>query len=966
MKRLLGLLSCLALLFCPVAGVRADDSDVFGSNIQPNILIFIDSSGSMDDNLPADPYDPAVTYTCSGCTYTATVVYQTKKKGGYGTYATTIAQVNSTAARAALSSVGHWSGKISGSNVTLFVGNYLNYVASPASAQEKKIVVAKRVLTNLINNTDGVRFGLAKFTGNGSQGPGGATIIADVGSSKTSLITALNGISPSGYTPLKGALHDMGTYYSGNMSGHASPIQYACQPNFVIMMSDGLQNGNGDVRAEATVQRTTDHASLLPDIQAVLTHTIGFAVAADEAAAANDVLQTTADNGGGTFYSTESEGQLEAALEDAIRQIMAATFMFATPVVPSTSATGIARAYMASFQSDPSRPFWRGYLKAFNRNENGLVQTTAQDTPDETCTLTFSDGTSKPCLAWEAGALLQLTAPGDRHIKVRSGTSLVDFNNTNVSAADLGVTTSTDRDKIINFIRGVDVNDENGDNNRTDDRPWKLGDIYHSTPVLVTPPLQPSTDPTYDVDFRTANAGRTTILLAGANDGMLHAFRETDGAELWAFIPPDVLPNLKNVAAASGEHQFYVDSSPVVADVKINGTWKTIVVFGQRRGGNSYYALDITNTEAPTYLWSFTDSKIAETWSEPVIGKVKMDPSAGKTGNQLYVAIFGGGYDTTTNDAHGKGVFVVDLATGAKLWEYYNDGSGADRQYMNYSIPANPLALDTNNDGYIDRVYIGDVGGQLWKFDLTTPARLTGGTSGTVNNADWLGKRFFRASSDTNPPASGEYYPTQAIYGGANAGLGQDHKLWVYFGTGDRNHPNNVAANRFYGIRDDQTSMANGAAWTESDLSDATSAAPDLVATHGWYFRLASNEKALTTPDIFNYVVFFTTFTSNTSTAACGSGGTANLYTVQMLTSFNALDLDTGEILGSNATASDTRAHSVGEGLLSGAFVIVNTNSDGSNRADIIFGGGDPPKLFDRLGPTPDTMRRILYWREAF
>src|SRR5207249_8279372 len=106
------------------------------------------------------------------------------------------------------------------------------------------------------------------------------------------------------------------------------------------------------------------------------------------------------------------------------------------------------------------------------------------------------------------------------------------------------------------------------------------------------------------------------VLIAGANDGMLHAFRETDGRELWAFIPPDLLASVKNLTSTSGDHLFYVDGSPIAADIKVSGSWKTIVLFGVRRGGNHYYALDITDTTNPTYLWRFTDSKLGETWSE--------------------------------------------------------------------------------------------------------------------------------------------------------------------------------------------------------------------------------------------------------------------------------------------------------------------------------------------------------------
>ena len=956
MKRLCALLLCLTLLPLNIPLVRADDSDIFGANIEPNILIFIDSSGSMDDTIPADPYDPAVTYSCvhTPCKTSAAVYKKTSK--GYGSYADTIADVTSATARTSLSTIGHWSGKIGKSNFTLFVGNYLNYVDSPAGAVEKKIVIAKRVITKLINNTEGVRFGLAKFINNSTMGPGGATIIADVGSSKTTLVTALNAITPSGYTPLQGALYDMGRYYKGNITGHPSPIQYDCQPNFIIMMSDGLQNGYGDVRDEATLRRTQDHSTPLPGIQNVLVHTVGFAVSPDEAEAANDVLQTTANNGGGSFYSTENEAQLETALELAIQQIMSATFAFATPVIPTTSATGIARAYLAAFQSNPSAPFWQGYLKAYNRGSDGLVPTD----PDTGVPLDSA-------LAWEAGQQLTSKAASARTIYTvtsathTTGTVPETFSkaNGNLTQALLGVGTSAMRDKVIDFARGVDVNDENLNGDMTEDRPWKLGDIYHSTPVLVSAPFLPSSDSTY-ATFRSAQAGRTAAVIAGANDGMLHAFRESDGEELWAYIPRNVLGNLYKLLAVSGSHEFYVDSSPVAADVKIGGNWKTIVIFGERRGGAYYHALDITDTTAPLYLWSFTDSKIAESWSEPIIGKVKMSSASGST--ERYVAFFGGGYDTQSNNSHGKAVFAVDVATGQKLWEYYNPGGATDdKQYMNYSIPGNPLAMDLNNDGYIDRLYVGDVGGQLWKFDLSAAATLTGGTTGTVNN--WVGKRFFRAGTDTNPPGSGEYFPSQAIYGTPNAAL-LDGKLWVYFGTGDRNHPNNTSANRFYGIRDNQTGMTNGAVWTESDLADATAGAPDLSVKKGWYVPLASTEKVLAAPDVFNKIVYFTTFTPSTTTVCGSGGGTAKLYAVQMTNGFAAIDWSNDSVLGSSATASSVRGKEIGQGIPSKPIFIIN--DQGVSVTATVTAGTTNQQLPPNPAPPPDNMRRILYWREAF
>jgi type IV pilus assembly protein PilY1 len=725
-------------------------------------------------------------------------------------------------------------------------------------------------------------------------------------------------------------------------------------------MSDGLQNGSVDVRTEATYRKTQDHASSLAGIQNVIVSTVGFAVDVGEKDAANDVLQTAATNGGGTFYSTDNETQLEQALEDAIRQIMAATFAFATPVIPTTNATGTNRAYLAAFQSDPSRPFWLGYLKAYNRDSTGNVPVDGNGVPLDSA------------LAWEAGAQLTAKAAADRLIYTIVGGSRVDFSTststTTLTPAMLGVTTSTDRDKVINFIRGADSYDENGNGSTTEDRAWKLGDIFHSTPVLVTPPLSPtpvSDDGSYAA-FKTANAGRTTILLAGANDGMLHAFRESDGVELWGFIPPDLLGNLRLLAVSGGDHLFFVDGSPVAADVKIGGSWKTVVIFGERRGGRSYYALDITNPTNPTYLWGFTDSRMGETWSTPAIGKVQM-----ADGTVKFVAFMGGGYDTAQNNNTGKAVFAIDIGTGTKLWQYYHtSGATDDQQYMNFSIPADVTAIDINPiDGYIDGLYVGDVGGQIWKFDLSAPATLS---SGLVNN--WTGKRLFRAdTAGANPPAAGEYYPAQAIYAPIIPAFDPQNHLWIYFGTGDRNHPNNTTTpNRFYGIKDD-TTMANGSALTEASLVDLT--ASSATVTQGFYIRLlakdpsaptgsSATEKVLAAADVFNKLVFFTSFTP-TSTSSCGSGGgTAKLYAIQMVTGYAALDWAHGAAVLTSTDASVTRSKDIGTGIPSRPVVVITDT--GATISTSVVAATTSQQLPSNPAPPPSSMRKVLYWKEVF
>jgi type IV pilus assembly protein PilY1 len=958
MKRLIALVligTFLSLQIHPA--VFADDSDIFGANIQPNVLILLDNSGSMADQIVSEPYVAATSYSvvnrCGSNKDTACsspVVYKSGSKNTYTKYADTIAGVNKAAAETALSTVGYWSGKINGSNVDLFVGNYLNYqigFCANGACTEAKIDIAKSVLKNLVDTVTGVRFGFMKFYGNATQGTGGGSMVSQMGTNATAMKTAIDNITPTGFTPLGEFLRDGGRYYKGqtltNGNTYTSPIQLECQPSFIILVSDGLQNGSVDVRTEATNRFTQDHASTFTGTQNVIVHTVGFDLAGD--AAANDVLQTAASNGGGQFYTANNQAELESALQDAIRRIVAATFTFATPVVPTTSTTGSTKAYLAAFQSDPSRPFWKGYLKAYQRDSNGLVPIDANGIP------------LSSALVWEAGQVLSGIASSSRTIKTvasvtntTSGTSTVstgsltsfDKSNSAITQSLLGVTSSTERDRVIDFLRGVDVLDEDKDGNTTEDRSWKLGDIFHATPVLITPPVLALNDSSYQA-FKTAQASRTKILLAGANDGMLHAFRESDGTELWAFIPPELLDNLKNLESTSGDHLFYVDASPIAADIKIGGVWKTIVVFGLRRGGKSYYALDITNTTSPSFLWAFTDTKMGETWSEPAIGKVNIG------GADKFVMFVGGGYDTAQNNATGKAFFAVDLSNGSKLFEYYNSG-GNDNAYMNFSIAANPTAVDLNNNGYVDRVYVGDVGGQVWKFDVSA-----------TDTALWTGKRLFAAaSSQTNPPVAGEYYPAQGIYGAPTLAFDSQMNLWLYVGTGDRNHPNNTSSNRFYGIKDD-TTMSNGSTLTESNLANVTST--NGTASSGWFFQMGTNEKVFAAANVFNMDVLFSGFTPTTTVTCTSGGGTAKLYAVQMSTGYAAINFSTGTAL-SSTDATVTRSTTIGSGIASMPVIIVTPPPGSGNATASALTATTNQQLPNNPIPAPGFLKQVRSWRE--
>jgi type IV pilus assembly protein PilY1 len=696
-------------------------------------------------------------------------------------------------------------------------------------------------------------------------------------------------------------------------------------------VTDGMPTGEPEtlVVDVAGSLQSTDHSASLANMQNVIVHTVGFDVP-DGAA----LLADAAEAGGGNSYTTSTAAQLEAAILDALGSILQDAYTFSAPLIPSTGVDGGTHAYLASFQPQPSQPFWNGHLKAYERGSDGLVPVDADGHPLESA------------VSWDAGAVLAAKAASTRTIYTAVSGARQAFTTANgaITQALLGVSSSSMRTRVINFIRGTDSSDVDADGNTTEEREWKLGDIFHSAPVLVFPPPLTSPDADY-ATFKETHASRPTVVLAGANDGMLHAFRASDGEELWGWIPTDLLDELQQLVPRVGTHPYFVDGSPVVADVKLSGTWKTIALFGERRGGRYYYALDISDTTNPQYLWSYTSARMGETWSVPVIGKVRLTG-----GVEKYVAFVGGGYNTASNNTTGKTFAVIDLETGQALWEYYNTGS-ADKAYMNFSIAASPTAVDLDDDGFIDRVYIGDVGGLLWKFDVSAVGTLS---SGVVTN--WTGKRLFISNSaQANPPPAGAYYPSQAIYGAPAIARDEFDALWVYFGTGDRNHPNNASANRFYGIKDD-TTMANGAALTEASLVDVTSSAPDV--TQGWYLQLAANEKVLDSAEVFGGIVYFTTYTPTSAEPCEADLGLAQLYAVQMENGHAALDWSTDEEL-TETDGTEDRSEDVGTGIPSAPGVSL---ADGGATLVLATTSQEITDL-----PLPiDSEARIRYWREVY
>ncbi len=995
------------------------DTVIYGvstGTIQPNVLVILDNSGSMSGEIiTGGPYTPATTYavtnSCSGAACTSNAVYKWKAgENKWVSYISDVATVTCTKARNGFLTSGTFQGKLtsggacSGKSGSFATGNYVNWLAAGGGARAK-MVVAKEVLSDLLNSTSGVRFGLMIFNsseGGHITGVGDAygylnydayiqdmdTIFSGAETNRDALVKTVNNVNPGTWTPLGETLFEAMRYYKGGQTvfngsyTYTTPIQYACQKNYVILITDGMSTedrnailrticNNGDCDGDGfepagdpDKQYDSNGSDYLDDVakymyetdvltdgvdektigkQNIITYTVGFGLAGVDYA--ETLLQETATNGGGRYFSADSTGGLSESLRQIIASIVEDDTSFVAPVLPvspeNRTYTG-DRLYMGFFKPK-SDAFWSGNLKKYGIDVNGNIldkdgnpATNADGSIKDNAESywgTEADGSDVE--EGGAGALL-LTRATARNIYTYTGSSSVlsaasnAFSTTNaaITAAALGVADDTEKDKVINYVSGLDSYDEDGNGNTTEKRDWILGDILHSKPTVVN-----------YTTFTMGNEGdciiNKSLVFVGSNDGMFHAFRDCDGAELWAFVPPDLFPNLQHSHGTT--HSYFVDSSPAtyVYDDDHDGNIesadgdKVIVMFGERRGGGYYYALDVTNPSSPQYLWRisatespFSDdySELAETWSEPVIAKVFID-SAG-TDVAKVAAFIGAGYDNVAEDAEpagtankGRGVYAVEIATlvsgvpdfstsGHKIWGY----TVVDNGSLTRPIVSQLALLDVNGNGYADRVYAGDTGGGLWRFDI-----------GNKLTSSWTGRKIFQSNPGADSSTGRKIFYKPAVT------LEVGYEM-LFFGTGDRAHPVSATeVNRLYGVKDTGQTTAK----TESNLSDATnSSSVNISSTYGWYVKLNTNseEKVLAQAAVFGGVAYYTTYTPVVTASMCSTGGgTSRLYAAEYLTAAAAYNYNTSNDNAGGAVKDATdRSTTIGSGIASGIVTVVS------------------------------------------
>ena len=460
-------------------------------------------------------------------------------------------------------------------------------------------------------------------------------------------------------------------------------------------------------------------------------------------------------------------------------------------------------------------------------------------------------------------------------------------------------------EKVVSYLRGFYPDDANEPGTPLN---WMTASVMHSRPATINYGAPSGSDHTPENPL--------VYLAFGSNDGTFRFVRNTApgdaaeqktntaihvGKEAWAFAPRATMAAARRIFLDDGDVRFPfestvygVDGPPTVwiEDRNGNGTVevdggdtaddgdKAYVFFGLRRGGRAYYGLDVSRPESPRLMWSIDGenggdfASLGLTFSQPAVGYVRLSSSE----PPKLVLIFGGGFDrqydgdgVPTGTPSGVGIYVVDALTGARLG---GSGTGPSISHsgMLDSIPSAVAAVDANyNDGLLDRLYVGDLGGNVWRVDIPV--------GGSVD--EWPVTRLAQLGRHA-PASSGAQHDRRffhrpdvvladAFTDASGATLVQPFDA-VIIGSGDRENPKDFdAENYMFMLRDRTTGIRQTqASATDEDIVlgtlenviDAPSTAVPIGSDmDGWRLLLdAPGEKALSTPLTIANTVLFTTY----------------------------------------------------------------------------------------------------------
>lgn len=949
---------------------------ITASAVEPNLMLLIDSSGSMSNIVQETPYDEDTAYfTCVNKLTGASKVINThivdgavkvKYDGTDYTFGNGVGDKcfndTSTYTRARLYANSSNNTTVGNYGYGSYKGHYLNWYFNTATggfADGKKentstrMQIAKIAAKEMIDGLDGIRVGLAQYNGSA-----GAEILVDIDNLDAQITDTKTqadllkdeigdddtGIQNSGSTPLAESFQDLGWYFtkdgtgdlnlhdgedneescqaqslfegSGAISSSKTVIQYWCQKNFIVAMTDGVPSGGDGISGKlqvyssaadgVNVVKAIYETDLRPDFTKaknnVSSYIIGFA---DESATSSALLSDMAKAGSDNsdYLTATNSTDLGSAFSSAAKSIFAKVASWSAVSFNSSSISTDSELYMASFNTAA----WNGSLKAYKLSATtGDVATNASW--DAATVLDAED------MDYTARKIFTYNNAGVEFTKANlDSTQLDDLKQGPEGTADASV------DNLINYIKGDRSKEGSGSTNyRT--RSSRLGDIVNSSSVYVgAPKLDWSDENEFGADddsyadFKSGIAAdRTPMIYVGANDGMLHGFEADSGTEKFAYIPGSIFSDsagkgLHYLAEQNYAHQFYVDLTPTVSDVYINSAWRSVLIGGLRAGGKGLFALDITTPNsfaAADVLWEFSsadDPDFGYSYSQPTVTMMENDKWAVITGNgynndgsgtaQLFILFIEEGTDGSW-DLNGDSAYDY---TDPKDYDYIKIDTGVGDADIPNGL-STPTVVDTDGDGIADRIYAGDLQGNMWAFDVSDGDEKKWEVAYEWKTAKTPAPIFtaLNDSGDMQPVTSAPTVTTNP----------SEHKdasdLLVLFGTGKYLEASDVSGNKqvmsYYAIGDDEdgsgdikesekktrkNDLDERELTTASGLRSISGLGIDWKNKSGWYVDLpSSGERVISNSLVSNSILFFNTIIPEGS--ACSSGGESWLMSVDL------------------------------------------------------------------------------------
>lgn len=848
--------------------------------------------------------------------------------------------------------------------------NYYHATESDVGTESKtRLEVAKETINELLTATPGVDFGMMLFNLNApSEGDrDGGRIVSGIkkmtDANRAALLSTLQEIDAETNTPLCESLMETKRYFAGESvvygkkdsnakaygyigntpdrdktieSGtkYISPYDKCSDVIYTILITDGeptvdnhadgviaalnsgvqpFKMGNNSKNYLPVLSHWMLNNDINPDLpgkQIAKLYTIGFGEQAVDNA--GQLLNAAAENGGGKYFAARSAAALAGALQASLLEILKVNSTFTSPSVASNNfdrTRSMDSVYYAMFLPEAGTR-WSGNLKKLKIKGESIVDQTDSPAIDQQGSIAESattfwnnSGTPDGNRVAEGGALSQLQKQANRRFLVNVDNAIKELKADNFSNGFLANLLGIDNEALaedITWARGIDVDDDDNDGSKTDLRRDLMGDPLHSKPLVLS------------------YGGNDIRILVGTNHGFMHMFKDsgTTVAESWAFMPQELMKNIPALRRnQNGDPKVYgVDGTPVAYfrdldndGIIANGD-KVWLFFGLRRGGSSYYALDITNPDDPKLMWHIDSStsgfsELAQSWSKPVITFLEVN------GDKPVLA-FGAGFSTNkdslgvvSEDNEGRGVFLVDAASGT-LIKAFGPNEG-----VKHSVAAAVAPLDSDFDAFADRLYFADTGGNVWRADLVgeDTSKWTLHKFAELADGTKLGDRRFFYEPAVAPVYMRQVIETTTEVNGQQTTVTTQANVpfdAVVLGSGSRPHPLYDGSNDMLFMLRDMNTVSQlfsvddtPAPIVISDLlqivdtakpdtvEEQLERAKDMTTTKGWYYQLETSEKSLSPAVVLSGIAFFTSYipTVEVDENSCSlSGGEGRLYAFDM------------------------------------------------------------------------------------